>query len=87
VSDGSRQVYVLIAGCHETTYPAAVYVSAEAAMADNPPAQPKKVGAHGSAERLGGWQEDGYRPGVWTNGLDWDESAEIVPFVVQDGPA
>lgn len=75
------KVYVLITGTYETTYPTHVYSSPEAAISMNPPAVPKNVGAHGSAEREGGWQEAA--PGRWTNGLDWDEAAEIVEFQVQ----
>lgn len=79
------KVYVVIAGCYETTWPVGVYASPEAAMAAH---TPKEVAADhvptaANCSRPGGWQKTDAEPPEWLNGLDWDDAAQIVEFEVE----
>lgn len=83
-------VYIVETGCYEQRGVAGVYASVEAAMAAHPiPADykfPAKPSAYNHSRPTGWTQHEWAHSGQtfvrWSNGLDWDDAADITPYEV-----
>lgn len=82
-----KYVYVVEQGCYSSRGVVGVYATPQAAIEAHPVPVRRVVKGHATHEREGGWMPDTFsEPGFrWSNGLDWDDAAEITRYELEYG--